>query len=67
MSEIFGKASDFDLDETELKNLYEKIQNNEQIDMAFDGAKVDDFKDLLDIEKNEKDEKLNSLLNEMYK
>lgn len=43
MSEIFGKASDFVLDETELKNLYEKIQNNEQIDMAFDGAKVDDF------------------------
>jgi len=67
MSQIFGKASDFNLEKTEVKKIYEKVQRGEKIDRTFDGQHIEDFSDLTNLENQKKETKLNDLLNEMYK
>lgn len=59
--------TEFELNESEVKEMYEKIQNGQKIDTAFEGTHVEDFKDLLAIQNKKQDLKLNKLLTEMYK
>ena len=66
LNEFFGKRSDFELEDKELKNLYEDFTNGvAPSHQYFEGEKVEDYADLLYLQDAEKQVYLNTLLDEM--
>ena len=67
LAEVFGKPSDFAMTDEELQELYDQIKLDElPEDTFFEGQKITDFDDLVDMERRERDGKINDLLNELY-
>jgi len=47
LSEMFGSASDYWLEDEEIEDLYQKMENGEQLDLKFENNIINDFSDLL--------------------
>ena len=67
MALVFGKASDFILDEPEVQGMYENIKNGADLNVELEGTLVKRFEELLDLEQSNEDLKLQSLLDELIK
>ena len=67
LAEVFGKPSDFAMTDEELQDLYNQIKYDSLPDDTFlEGQKIEDFGDLVDMERRERDSRINDLLNELY-
>lgn len=67
LAEVFGKKNDFDLDENEIDELYEKIIGDEELQAEFEGEMISNFDELMDLELEKNDEKVEKLVSEMKK
>lgn len=67
LAETFGKGSDFELEQHEIDQMYDLIQNDQKFESRMEGEMVQGFEDLLLLERNQKDDRIETLLKEMYK
>lgn len=65
LAEIFGKPSDYALEEPEIDQMYEKMMQGEEMQQAFEGQMIENFDELLDIELEENDERIEELVSRM--
>ncbi len=67
LAEVFGKKNDFDLDNDQVDELYEKIIGGEELQAEFEGDMIANFDELMDLELEKNDEKVEKLVSEMKK
>ena len=66
LAELFGRASDFLLEDEEIEDMYVKMQKGQPIDRTFEGKQYNDLTELLERESKQKSEMMDELLEEMY-
>lgn len=63
LAEFFGKSSDFRKEQAEISEMYQQMQKDEWMQERMEGEMVAGFNDLLSRERDERDDRVNTLLN----
>ena len=66
LSEVFGKKSDYDLTNEAVQQLFDTMNQNKEVQKRFEGTMIENFNDLVEMEKKRRDEKITELFNELY-
>lgn len=61
LSEVFGSKSDYDMSDEEIQKLYENMQNNQEVQKRFEGTMIQDFEELVELAKQQKEKKIDQL------
>ena len=61
LSEVFGSKSDYDMSDEEIQKLYENMQNNQEVQKRFEGTMIQDFEELVELAKKQKEKKIDQL------
>ena len=65
LAELFGRRSEFDLSDSQLNDIYDAIAQGQKIEQRFEGTLVENFNDLMKMEKVKRNDKINALINKM--
>lgn len=64
---MFGRGSEFELEEREIQQMYDMIRNDEMFQTRLEGEMISNFEDLKNLEERSKGNKIQELLKEMHK
>lgn len=53
-------------DYSDIEAMYQLIMDGQSLESEFEGSMIQDFNDLMTLERNQKDAKMNKLLTQMY-
>ena len=60
LAEFFGQKSDYEVDEDALHTLYEEFKSEKPLEKSyFEGNKISSYEDLVDLQENQKEDKIN--------
>jgi hypothetical protein len=65
LAELFGRRSEFDMDDSKINEIYDAIIQGQKIEQMFEGSLVENFNDLMKMEKVKRNDKINALINKM--